>query len=304
MEAALVLARIAQYFGAATLFGAPLFLVYAFPRALPSPAADGRPMLAGAAGLLLVSATAYLLVQTASMAGDWAAATDPELLGGVLMDSAMGWAVCARLLAAAAALALALSARPGHAACAWLSLLGGGALLSFAWTGHGAASEGPGGMVHLAADLLHLLAAGVWIGALAALALLVRRPTPSVAGLEALHGALAGFAGPGSAAVAVIVASGLVNSWFLVGPASLAALLTTDYGLVLTAKVVLFLLMLGLAARNRFRHTPALARGLADGGPEAALHRLRSSLLVEAALGFGVLALVGVLGMMVPIASE
>lgn len=304
MHAALVLVRIAQYFGAATLFGAPLFLIYAFPPARPLPEADGRPMLAGAAGLLLVSATAYLLVQTANMAGDWAAATDPELLGSVLMDSAMGWAICARLLAPAAALAIALAARPSRAACAWLTLLGGVALLSFAWTGHGAAEEGPGGMVHLAADLLHLLAAGVWIGALAVFALLVRRPTASVAGLQALHGALAGFAGLGSAAVAVIVATGLVNSWFLVGPTRLPALFTTDYGLVLTAKVVLFLAMLGLAARNRFSHTPALARGLADGAPEAALRRLRSSLLVEAALGLGVLGLVGVLGMMVPIASE
>jgi putative copper resistance protein D len=307
METALVLARIAQYFGAATLFGAPLFMVYAFPSARPLPEADRRwlnPTLAGAAAVLLFAAAAYLLLLTANMAGELAAATDPELLGSVLADSAMGWAICARLLAAAAALATALAARPGRAALASLSALGGVALLSFAWTGHGAASEGVGGMVHLAADLLHLAAAGVWIGALAAFALLVSRPAPSAASLEALHGALAGFSGVGSGAVAVIVASGLANSWFLVGPDRLPALFTTGYGLVLTAKVVLFLAMTGLAARNRFSHTPALAKSLAEGAPQPALRRLRSSVLVEAALGFAVLALVGLLGTLVPIASE
>jgi putative copper resistance protein D len=300
METALVLARIAQYLGAAALFGVPLFLIYAFRTPHGVDLRWAKPTSAAAAGLVLVSAASYLLAQTANMAGDVAAATDPEVLGGVLADSAMGWAISARLLAAAVALVVALATRSAHVA---LSVLGAAILLSFAWTGHGAASEGPGGLVHLGADLLHLLAAGVWIGALVAFALLLWRPGRSVESLAALHGALSGFSGVGSAAVAAIVASGLVNSWFLVGPTRLPALFTTPYGLALTAKLVLFLGMLLLAARNRFRHTPALARAMA-GDAEPALRSLRTSVFIEAALGFGVLALVGVLGMMVPIASE
>jgi putative copper resistance protein D len=304
METALVLFRIGQYFAGATLFGAPLFLLYAFPADPQTDPRWARPLGLASAALVLVFATAYLLAQTANMAGDPAAATDPEMLGSVLADSAMGWAIAARLVAAAAALLAALAMRPGRAAYVAQSALGAVILLSFAWTGHGAATEGPGGLIHLAADLLHLLAAGVWMGALVAFALLLWRPAASAASLGALHGALAGFSGVGSAVVAVMVASGLVNSWFLVGPDRLAGLFSTAYGLVLTAKVVLFLAMLGLAARNRFSHTPGLARALADGAPGPALRRLRSSVLLETALGFGVLALVGVLGMMVPIASE
>jgi putative copper resistance protein D len=303
METALVLLRITQYLGAAGLFGVPLFLIYGFRSLSGVDLSWARPMSAGAAGLVLLSATAYLLAQTANMAGDIAAATDPEMLGSVLVDSAMGWAVAARLVAAAVALLIARAAPSGRAAHLALSILGGVILLSFAWTGHGAATEGPGGLVHLGADLLHLLSAGVWIGALAGFALILWRPSRSPESLTALHGALSGFSGVGSAAVAVIVASGLVNSWFLVGLTRLPELFTTAYGLVLTAKLVLFLGMLLLAARNRFSHTPALARAM-TGDAEPAIRSLRASVFIEAALGFGVLALVGVLGMMVPIASE
>jgi putative copper resistance protein D len=298
MDAALALVRTAQYVAGAALFGVPLFGLYAFPAAArPWP----KPLAAGAAALALASAAAYLMLQTASMAGDSNAATDPAILAGVLTESAMGWAIAARLLAAATGLALALAARPGRTASAWLAVLGGVVLLSFAWTGHGAAQEGLGGLVHLAADLLHLLAAGVWIGALVAFAALLLRP---VAEPEALHAALVRFSGVGSAAVAVVVASGLANGWFLVGPSRLPALFTTSYGLILTAKLVLVVGMLLLAARNRFSHTPALAAGLAHGAVAPALQRLRVSVLIETALGLGVLALVGVLGMLAPIAPD
>src|SRR3546814_15811165 len=53
-----------------------------------------------------------------------------------------------------------------------ISVAAGGGLSSLAWSGHGAATEGGAGMVHLGADILHLLAAGAWVGALAALLLM------------------------------------------------------------------------------------------------------------------------------------
>ena len=43
-------------------------------------------------------------------------------------------------------------------------------LVSLAWTGHGAASPGPFGIVHLLGDALHLLTSAFWPGALAPLA--------------------------------------------------------------------------------------------------------------------------------------
>ena len=54
------------------------------------------------------------------------------------------------------------------------------ALASLAWSGHGAASEGFRGTVHLVADIVHLLAAGVWVGPLFALGLLLFRCASSM----------------------------------------------------------------------------------------------------------------------------
>jgi putative copper resistance protein D len=107
----------------------------------------------------------------------------------------------------------------------------------------------------------------------------------------------------GSLLVAAIVASGLVNGWFLVGLPGLPRLLTTAYGMVLLAKLAAFAAMAGLAARNRWVHTPALERSLTGGG-SAEVRGLRASVFTEAALGAIVLGLVGVLGTLAPISSD
>src|SRR5512140_954493 len=117
MDAAIVLARIVQYLGGAVLFGTPLFLVYALPSA--GSAADdaarwARPVAAWSATGLIVGAVAWLLAQTALMAGDPAAAGDPEMLAGVLTESAMGFAVIARVAAGALAVVGALTLRRGR----------------------------------------------------------------------------------------------------------------------------------------------------------------------------------------------
>ena len=307
MEAAIILTRIPQYIGAATLFGTPLFLIYAPPSAASAPEVSPpwvRPLAGVAALIVLIGAAVYLCVQTAMMAGDTAAATDPGLLTGVLTESAMGFAVLARLAAAVLALIAAAALKPGRPLWFLLSTLGAVALLSFAWTGHGAATEGVGGWAHLIADLVHLLAAGVWIGALVAFAILLVRPS-HVDGThaKALHRALKNFSGIGSAVVAIIVATGLVNSWFLVGPSRLAGLFNTPYGLLLLVKLAAFGGMVLLAVGNRFAHTPALARTAAGGAVEPALRTLRTSVWLETALGFAVLVLVAILGMLAPVAT-
>ena len=57
--------------------------------------------------------------------------------------------------------------RRASGAIAWTALLlTAGMLASLAWAGHGAATPGPPGDLHLAADFLHLLAAGLWLGTL------------------------------------------------------------------------------------------------------------------------------------------
>jgi len=308
IEAALVVVRLAQYAGAAILFGSPLFMLYVLPRGSgPSTADDGWPrrlVLFGAA-LAFVGAAFGLVVQTATMAGAFAEAIKPASLGFMVSETTLGRAAVMRALAALLAFVLILVLKPRRSAWATAAALGGVVAASLAWMGHGAATEGPGASLHLVSDVLHSLAASVWIGALVMFLMMLLRSGRSPDATRALHAALHGFAGLGSLLVAVLLATGLVNSWFLVGPSRITGLLTTDYGRLLSLKLVLFAAMLGLAAANRFRLTPALGVQLeGSGDPGTALARLRSSLLLETAAGVGVLALVAWLGTLAPVAAQ
>jgi putative copper resistance protein D len=101
--------------------------------------------------------------------------------------------------------------------------------------------------------------------------------------------------------VALLTLSGFVNSWFLIGPTQWTALLTNSYGLTLAVKVTLFGLMLILAARNRYRHTPALQKLISAGGEGVfTLRALRATLWSESLFALAVLLAVGILGTLAP----
>jgi copper resistance protein D len=109
------------------------------------------------------------------------------------------------------------------------------------------------------------------------------------------------FSGMGYVAVAVLVASGLVNGWYLVG--SLAALLGTSYGQLLLVKLCLFAGMVGLALTNRFWLVPSLGRDC-EGVRRHALTRLRRHVVAEETLGLLVILIVSALGTMEPGVSQ
>jgi putative copper resistance protein D len=176
------------------------------------------------------------------------------------------------------------------------------ALGSLAWIGHAAMDEGAIGWGHLAADVVHLLAAGIWLGALLALILLVARRAGQVdrSHLDLSLRALAGFSTTGSLAVGAIIVTGIVNLWLMVGPANLLALPGSPYGRLMIAKLALFVAMLGLAAANRFRLVPAFEAGIAARDHRRALGALRRSLAVEAGCGVAIVMLVAWLGTLEP----
>jgi|APAra7269097235_1048549.scaffolds.fasta_scaffold00107_41 putative copper resistance protein D len=308
METAIVLLRWAQYAASFVLMGGALFSVYALPaQGLSSAAALGWPrrLLTGAGALLAVTSLVGLFLQTANVAGSFSAAVDPATLVSVLTEMAMGASSLARALAAMLSVVLLLGLRPGRSTWLLASALGAITTASMAWMGHGAASEGRDGVIHLSADILHLMAAAVWIGALAFFAgLAVQRPLGEDR-LRDFHSALAGFSGVGSAVVAMLVASGLVNSWFLVGPSGWPALATSLYGQLLVLKLAVFVAMALVAAANRFRLTPALRAGLDDPGQaNAALAHLRRSLLLEFGAALTLALLVAWLGRLAPISAQ
>src|SRR5262249_13103255 len=101
------------------------------------------------------------------------------------------------------------------------------------------------------------------------------------------------FTNLGLASVGVLIASGLVNAWYLVG--GVPALIGTGYGRLLLAKVVLFAPRLALAVAGRGRWAPRIAQGDA-----AATRALSRNALRETAAGIGVIVVVGILGISVP----
>jgi putative copper resistance protein D len=305
-DEAVIILRFVQYGTAAILMGSPLFFLYALPQEGPAAASDlrwPRALFVAAALSLLLATGAGLLFQTAVMAGSIAEAVKPESIDAVLGGMDLGKSALVRMLLAAIALALVLTQRSPRL---WLSLavLGTGAVASFSWMGHGAATGGAGHFIHLVADVLHSWAAAIWVGALVSFVLLLYSSSRDSQRLTALHRALHRFSGVGTLVVIVLAATGLVNSWFLIGLDHIAGLWTTDYGRLLLIKIAFFVGMLGLAAANRFRHTPVLGANLGNEKAEVvSLSELKRSVVIEALLGFGVLALVAWFGMLAPPAS-
>jgi uncharacterized membrane protein len=162
-----------------------------------------------------------------------------------------------------------------------------------AFTGHAGATPGAAGWFHLASDLLHLLAAAAWLGGLPAFVLMLAATGTNFGPADGAfpESATARFSVMGIVSVGVLLVSGLINSWELLGGP--ADLLATAYGRVLSFKVGLFAAMVAVATVNRFRLTPRLPAG-------TAIRALRLNGLIEIALGLGVLMLVGILGTMVP----
>ena len=300
-DLAAIAGRLAQFGSAAVIGGASAFFVYAAP---PEPSKRWpSKLIAAAAALGLLGALGWLMAETAAFAETPAAAFDRAQLWSVATQTGFGRAVLLRFGIFALALLMSPARPRGERYWHALAVMGAVASASFAWSGHGIRDDGVAGALHLAADVLHLLAASAWIGALAALTVLVsiaRKGAERGAGREAVTG-LARFSGIGAIVVAVLILSGLANSWFLIGVSGLPSLLTDPYGQLLAVKVVLFAAMLGLAALNRFHHTPRLQRTLQGSFALGSVFRpVLTSLLAETALAAGVLVLVSWLGTLAP----
>ncbi len=298
----MIAVRFALYGVLSGLFGLSAFSLYGLRGGERREALALKPWLVGSAVFgLLLSAVALALL-AASMAGTPPWPIDREAIGMLLSGSATGTAWEARMVALAVAALVALVAAGRLSRLGLVALASGVALATLAWAGHGAMDEGAIGWAHLIADILHLLAAGVWVGALLGLILLVMRPAPRIdaAHLALTHRALNGFGTVGTIVVATLVVTGLVNAWLLVGPGNVAALGATLYGRLLLAKLALFAAMLGLAGLNRFRLTPRFQASIAAAEYRGALGALRRSLAVETACIVAILALVAWLGTLEP----
>ena len=143
-----------------------------------------------------------------------------------------------------------------HPAGWWGALLLVAAVDAFpALTGHAAAAE-RWSVLFVAADTLHVLAAGAWIGGLATVRWLSRSHRRSQAGMSLLPQLVPAFSPVAVAAVATLVATGALASWELLP--SPGAFLTSTWGRLLLLKLVVLAGVLALGARNFRVLTPRL----------------------------------------------
>jgi putative copper resistance protein D len=175
-----------------------------------------------------------------------------------------------------------------------------GLTAALAWTGHAGSTAGEMGILHLTADTLHLLAAAIWIGGLVSLVLLlsVSRRDQTPAGVSFARDATQRFSTMGIAVVVVVLATGIINAWILVG--SWHALIVTGYGRLLMLKVVLFAVMLLIAAANRFWLMPRLAASSGSEPQFKVLRRIARNSMIEIVLALLIFAIVGMLGTLHP----
>ncbi len=306
IDLGLVVARFLHYVASTTLAGAAFFPLYAYAGAEPEMLVRWRSrVLRWSAVLALISGLAWFAFAVANMSGALADLADPEIVGSVLRDTGFGVVWTVRMLVAAALVAVTLlqsSPRATVGRDLVTSFLAAGLLASLAGAGHTQIEEGWKGLLHVAADAAHLLAAGAWLGGLVPLAFILlgyagTRPGASPVDVD---GVLMRFSGMGYGAVATLVGTGLVNGWLLVG--SVSSLLHSTYGQILMAKLACFGGMLALAAANRFWLVPALeaSRRAGVGASDVWRGRLRAHVLSEQGLGLLVLLSVSILGTIRP----
>jgi putative copper export protein/mono/diheme cytochrome c family protein/peroxiredoxin len=314
MDAMIVGARTVHFASAILLFGGLLFvLAVATPvwrdahRAIPQRRRTDLPRaLAYGAWTLVasvISGMIWLAAEAAIMSGTpLAQAINADTFGLVLGRTEFGRLWVLRFVLALALGTLLLSIGRSANEKRRLRIAVGAVLVaalylaSLAWAGHAAAGQASGRYLQIVSDVVHLLAAGAWLGALPGLVFLLGGAQP----LEATALMVRRFSTLGALSVSVLVVSGLGNSWYLVG--TVPALIGTDYGHLLLVKLALFAAMVALAAINRLSLTARLIVRNPSNPP--ALHSLRRNATLEIAAGIIVIAIVAVLGIKVPAAHQ
>jgi putative copper resistance protein D len=289
----------------AVFIGAPAFRVGLEDGRL---AADMRAKLFVAAwiglAVALLSGAAWLVLTAASMSGQSPA---DVLSGGVLWtvltqtDFGNDWLV--RLIVAGGlAIVLTPLLSRHRAPPDWLKAIATALAAIFvgslAWSGHGAEGLGVEAIVHPIADVLHLVAAAAWLGALLPLALLLHAAGDAPDSLGIARIATLRFSTLGIVSVATLLATGLINSWYLVG--GIDALTGTAYGRLLIIKVALFFAMVAIAAFNRLILTSRIMRDAVPAAAPRAMRQLSRNAAIEASLGAVIIGIVGVLGTLPP----
>ena len=287
---ALAFCRFAHFLAAMLTFGMSEYLWLYAPERLKLALSPVIRRLALVASLVaLATAIVWLQLESAAMADEWSAAIDLDAVGAVLADTAFGHAWAAHLVLAAALVAVvAFGPRTRWAAT---SLASAALLASFGLVGHAAMQTGAEGALHRANHAVHLLATGAWIGGLVPFAMCLSAYRCDDLRKDAVR-AMMNFSFWGQFIVVAIILTGVVNLALTSHHPPIPP--TTPYRALLVVKLVIVVVMIAFAVFNRFVLAPQLKYR------PTALATLRSTSVVEIALGWAVVALVSAFALLDP----
>jgi copper transport protein len=272
------LLRYAAYLAIVALVGIVLTDLFVWPGSADRPAAL-RVLSIAVVAIVVTGALQFAALASDVGGHGWPSPGDLEGAG----RTAAGTALVIRLVLAACAWLLLRRPTFTHPDVRWsaLGLTGASLLATWAFAGHSASQRWP----HLGVpvDVVHHVAAALWIGALA----IVGTGAVPPGELAAIFGRLSRRA---AAAVWLIVLTGVAQAIRLVGDPT--RLLAAAHGRYLVAKLAALAVMLTVADLNRRRVAVELARPQ----PRASsMHQLRRSVLLELGLGLVVIGITAAL---------
>jgi putative copper resistance protein D len=215
VDEALVLCRLLQFAAAMLMFGVSVFQSTLAPAALAL--ALDRPlrrMSRAAILVVIVTALGWFLLTAGEMGEGWADTWNPATISSVLFHTEFGQVWLWRLGFAGILLGvLAFGRHDGWPIAALLAAL---VLGSLGLVGHAVMRAGAFGLLNRLSHVIHLLAAGFWLGSLVPLIICLRSMTDQAISADASV-ALRRFSGLGNVAVATVLVTGVINTWLVLG---------------------------------------------------------------------------------------
>lgn len=272
----LMLGRGAFYASALMLWGAALFRLRLMPGAPPLPGEALWPWV------LLCGLAVSWPARVAAMGSGWGSALDPSMMWLVLEATSVGKSWLVQMLGAFGILFARYRRLPRLGVFAAALVLAAQAM-----SGHAAASPGWVGVLRQGNDVLHLWAAGAWLGALPFVLRMMRRTDAAQP-----RKVLIRYSREGHIWVALVLLTGMIATLMTVG--ALPLRWSVPYQALLSLKILVTLFMVGLALRNRYGLVPHLSQ---DPATRRAFTRNTGG---EIALGGIAISLVAVFGMFDP----
>jgi putative copper resistance protein D len=282
---ALALLRAVSVAGLFSVFGGLVFRAIVAPPALarlPVPRLIEerlRSLVLISIAVNLVATLGWLILQAADLSDAPSFSASLAALPTVLSRTTFG-----HVLTVQVAVMVAL------VPCLWLATpvalaLSAAGIVLQAGHSHAAAMDG-GLSLLLAADVVHLLSGGAWLGGLLPLLLFVWWAPPKVGAVAARW-----FSPMGQVCIAGMVLSASYQGWVLVE--SWQGLFGSAYGWVVLSKTALFVVLFGFAVANRYWFGSNLARS-------GAKHMLMRSIALQTCVGVLVLSAAAILSGLAP----